>query len=356
MEIKRLDVSQHPEFDDHEELAECRDQESGLHAFIAIHNRKLGPALGGCRMWPYADREEAITDVLRLSRGMTYKSAISNLALGGGKAVIIGDPKKDKSDELLRAMGSFVNSLSGRFVTAEDSGTTVPDIQLMAQSTDHVAGIRYRAGAYGVQIDGDPSPFTAYGVFVGMKTSVRHKLGKSNMKDLRVAIQGVGNVGRHLAKLLVEDGAKVYVADLYPAAIAAVLAECSVVPVEIEDIHKLDVDVFAPCALGGIINQQLLEEIKARIIVGAANNQLVDSEMGDKLQKAGMLYAPDYLVNSGGIIDIFYERGDYDFLKVRHHIEEIGETLHEIYKESQERGIATNKVADRIAESRFKGE
>ncbi len=354
MEIKRLDLSQHPDFDGHEEVAECKDHESGLHAFIAIHNRNLGPALGGCRMRPYLDRDEAITDVLRLSRGMTYKSAISELALGGGKAVIVADPKKDKSEELFRAMGNFVNSLNGRYITAEDSGTTVADLQIMSKSTEHVAGIRYRAGAHGVQIDGDPSPFTAYGVYAGIKTSVQFRMGKANLKGISVALQGVGNVGRHLAKLLIEDGAKVYAADLYSSSIATVLAECSVVPVDIEEIHKLNVDVFAPCALGGVINQQSIEEIKATIIAGAANNQLADDEMGDKLLKAGKLYAPDYLINSGGIIDIFYERGNYDYLEVRGHIDKIADNLLEIYRESESLGVATNKVADRIAESRFK--
>ncbi|AWK84886.1 Glu/Leu/Phe/Val dehydrogenase dimerization domain-containing protein [Azospirillum thermophilum] len=346
-------VFDHPDFDDHEQVVFCSDSESGLRAIIAVHDTTLGPALGGCRMWPYASDEEALRDVLRLSRGMTYKSAMAGLPLGGGKSVIIGNPRTGKSEALLRAMGRNVERLNGRYIVAEDSGTGVPDIQAMATETAHVSGIFEKPTADGGARNGDPSPATAYGVFVGLKAAVRHRLDRGDLDGLTVAIQGVGSVGAHLARHLREAGARLWIADIDREQVRRVAEELDAVPVGVDEIFDLQVDVFAPCALGAILNDDTVARLNAPVVAGAANNQLAVAHHGRALFDRGILYAPDYVINAGGVIDVHYERAGYDHGRVLRHIESIGGTLAEIFERSDAERLPTAAVADRIARQRI---
>ena len=349
-----MSVFAHEEFDAHELVAYHCDEATGLKAIICVHNTHLGRGLGGCRMWPYASEEEALTDALRLSRGMTYKAAMAGLEQGGGKSVIIGDPRRDKTPEMMRAMGRFVNSVGGRYVIAEDSGTSVPDIHLMAEETEFVGGLAdEKAQAEGRT--GDPSPATAYGVFVGLKAAVRHKLGRDDLQGLKVAIQGVGNVGHRLAKHLHEAGAQLWVTDIHQPSIDRCVAEFGATAVGMDEIFGLDVDVFAPCALGAILNDRTIPQIKATVIAGASNNQLAKPAHDQVLLDRGVLYAPDYVINAGGIIDIYYEGPDYDWNTVKAHIERIDATVTEIFERSARDAKPTGQVADQMAEERFKG-
>ncbi|MCP3908128.1 MAG: Glu/Leu/Phe/Val dehydrogenase [Oceanicoccus sp.] len=346
-----MNVFDHPDFDHHELVAFKDDQASGLKAIIAVHNSTLGPALGGCRMFSYASNSEALSDVLRLSRGMTYKSALAGIALGGGKSVIIGNPQQDKSRQLLLAMGGFINSLSGTYITAEDSGTGVADMAVMGEKTPYVSGV-----ISGEEHGGDPSPITAYGVYRGVVASVAHKF-KSDLKGVRIALQGIGNVGFHLARQLVESGATVYAADINPANIQRAVNQLGVIELPLEDILSADVDVLAPCALGGAININSIESIKAKVIAGAANNQLATADMGDALKQKGILYAPDYVVNAGGIIDVYYQtQGIRDRKKVDAHVERIGDTLKTIFTRADQTGSATSRIADELAEEILAGD
>lgn len=355
MNIAFLDTTAHPDYDNHELVARCVDAESGLHAYIAIHSRVLGPALGGCRMWPYPDAESAIKDVLRLSRGMTYKSAMAGLPLGGGKAVIVGDPRVHKTDALLDAMGRFVEAMNGKYITAEDSGTNVADLVRMARQTRWVAGIGDKRLSDGSMASGDPSPATAYGVYQGILAAVIHQTESDNLAGTRIAIQGVGNVGRHLAQLLAKAGANLFISDVDAGRIGQTLALVNATVVDAPDLHKQEVDVFAPCAMGGAINLGNLKEIKAGIIAGAANNQLADAATGTALFDRGLLYAPDYVINAGGIIDIYYEREGYEHSRVLRHIDRIGDTLRTIFRLSRERQQPTHVVADGLALERLGG-
>ncbi|AFT77642.1 leucine dehydrogenase [Alteromonas macleodii str. 'Black Sea 11'] len=348
-----MSVFDHPEFNNHEHVAFYHDEKAGLSAIIAVHNTNLGPALGGCRMWPYVNSSEALTDVLRLSKGMTYKAAMANLELGGGKSVIIGDPRKAKTPEMMKAMGKFVESLGGKYFTAEDSGISVTDLQTMATESDYIAGIHAKYHYAGEVPDGNPAPSTAYGVFVGLKATVEYGL-KRSLDGVSVAIQGMGHVGYRLAKHLHEHGAKLYVADIYPEGVEKAVSEFGATAVAPEEILSLDVDVLAPCALGAAINDLSLPEIKAKVIAGAANNQLAREDIGELLQQRGILYAPDYVINAGGVIDIFHQRMESSSNEaLRAHIEQIGETLKEIYTRAEQEGAATNRVANLIAEERF---
>ena len=345
-----MSVFSHVEFDQHENVVFGHDTKTGLKAIIAIHNTKRGPALGGCRMWPYASDEEALNDALRLSKGMTYKSAIARLPLGGGKAVILGDPRKDKSPELLHAMGSFIDGLSGKYITAEDSGTSVADMKLIAERTDYVSGLK----TDGIS-DGDPSPSTALGTFVGIQAAVRHKFNQQDLNGLKVAIQGVGNVGNHLAHHLKNAGAEIFVCDIHQANVEHTTKETGATAVNIDDIYSLDVDIFAPCAMGAIINDRTIDVLQAKIIAGAANNQLATPNHGEILQQKGILYAPDYVINAGGIIDISYQRGAVsgNEQEKQKHVEGIADTLSEIFSRSEQQGIATHAIADTMAEELF---
>ncbi len=348
-----MSVFSHVDFDHHEHVVYGHDKASGLKAIIAIHNSRLGPALGGCRMWPYADDQEALRDVLRLSRGMSYKSALANLPLGGGKAVIIGNPHSGKSEALFQAMGDFVDSLGGRYITAADSGTGVAEMQIMAERTRHVAGAGQREAFDGGTRNGDPSPSTAYGVFIGLKVAVKHRLGRDDLKGLKVAIQGVGQVGFGLARHLKEAGAELWVTDIQEANIRRAVEQLGAKAVSQHDIYGLDVDVFAPCAMGAIINPHTLEALRAPVIAGAANNQLADAQLAEELKRRGCLYAPDYAINAGGIIDVCYERTGGSAAQLKAHIEGIGDTLQQIFERADAQGQTTSAVADSLARERL---
>ena len=348
-----MSVFEHSEFDAHEHVAFYSDPVTGLKAIIAIHNTNLGPSLGGCRMWPYLNSSEALTDVLRLSKGMTYKAAMANLQQGGGKAVIIGDPRKDKSEAFMQSMGRFVESLSGQYITAEDSGITVDDLKAVATQTSHVAGTSAQYNALGETPTGNPAPSTAYGVFVGLKQTVKHVLG-SDLQGVKVAIQGMGHVGYRLAKQLHAEGAELYVADIFPEGLARARQELGATVVAPEEILTLPVDVLAPCAMGSSINDESVPDIRAKIIAGAANNQLAREELGTVLHKKGICYAPDYVINAGGIIDIYHQKqADSSDQAMREHLAKIGDTLIEVYERAEAENAPTNLVANRIAEERF---
>ena len=337
------------DFADHDQVSFCRDRSAGLFAIIAIHDVTLGPAVGGCRMWPYASEEDAIRDALRLSRGMTYKNAMAELPHGGGKSVILGDPRRDKSEALLRAFGRFVESLGGRYVAAPDVGMSVRDMDIMSGETRHVAGVSNRSRA-----SGDPSPFTAHGVFAALRVAVEHHLQRQSLEGLRVALQGVGSVGMHLCQLLHEQGAALVVADVNPEAVAEAVARFGARAVRPEDIYAEDVDVFAPCALGAVLDDESVAKLGAPLVVGSANNQLARPRHGDELARRGVLYAPDYVVNAGGIINVAAEiAGDYDPDVVLERVERIGERLRDILCEAQLKGEAPFRVADAMAHEKI---
>ena len=340
------------DFADHEQVVFVSDDKSGLKAIIAVHNSKLGPALGGCRMWPYATEEEAVRDVLRLSRGMTYKSVMANLKLGGGKSVIIGNPRTHKTPELLAAFARALEQLNGRYIAAEDSGTSVADMKYMTQFTQHVAGIHDKPSDAGTR-SGDPSPATAYGSFIGIKAAVKERLGRDSLDGLRVAVQGVGNVGFDLARQLKEAGAQLWVTDIHREALVQAGKELGATVVAPDEIFGLDVDVFAPCALGAILNDTTIPQLKASIVAGAANNQLAEARHGLELMKRGILYAPDYVINAGGIIDVYHERIGFDRSALLKHIEGIHDNLMEVFERAREEERPTGEVADAIAEERF---
>ena len=342
------------DFADHEQVVFVSDDKSGLKAIIAVHNSNLGPALGGCRMWPYASEEEAVRDVLRLSRGMTYKSAMARLKLGGGKSVIIGNPRTDKTPALLAAFARALEQLNGRYIAAEDSGTSVADMKYMTQFTRHVAGIHDKPSDEGTR-SGDPSPATAYGTFVGIQTAVKERLGRDSLEGLRVAVQGVGNVGFDLARQLGEAGVKLWVTDIHREPLVQAGKELGATVVAPEEIFGLDVDVFAPCALGAILNDSTIPQLKAKIVAGAANNQLAQARHGEALRARGVLYAPDYAINAGGIIDVCAERLGEDAAGVRARVERIGATLTAIFEQAESEGLPTQLVADRLAERRLYG-
>ncbi len=340
----------HPDFDNHEIVSFGSDEESGLRAIIAVHNTALGPAVGGCRMFDYADEAAALTDALRLSRGMTYKSALAGLPMGGGKAVIMGDPQTRKTPALLRAMGRFVETLNGLYITAEDSGTTVADIKMIGTATAHVSGV-IDADKFG----GDPSPYTALGTYAGIKAAARHRLGVDSLDGIRVAIQGAGSVGFYLAELLLADGAQVFAADVNAANLDRVV-QLGTTPVDPQSVLFADVDVLAPCAMGGVINDHTVERIAAPIIAGAANNQLATPGHAAMLREQNILYAPDFVINAGGIIDIYYQRVKSDEATIRAHVLQIADTLTQIFDQAAQTGKTTDQVACIMAEARFKGD
>lgn len=349
-----MSVFSHPEYDQHEQVAFHHDAATGLKAIIAVHSTRLGCGLGGCRMWPYASDAEALNDVLRLSRGMTYKAALAGLPQGGGKSVILGDSRKDKTPELMRAMGRFVEQFGGKYVVAEDSGTSVADIHHMAEETRHVGGLA-DAASVAAGRTGDPSPATAYGTFVGLQAAVKHRLGRDELRGLKVAIQGVGNVGYRLAQYLHEAGAELWVTDLHYPSVERAVQTLGAKAVSMEQIFALDVDVFAPCALGAILNDITLPSIKAKVIAGAANNQLAaPARHGEALRQRGILYAPDYAINAGGIIEIYHETHGYEEAKARAHLDGIGSVLTQIFERAAAEARPTHEVADRLAEEIFR--
>ena len=342
-----MSVFDAPDFDNHETVALFSDAESGLRAVIAIHSTALGPALGGCRIWPYASEREAVTDVLRLSRGMTYKAALAGLNFGGGKAVIIADPRAGKTAALLRAFGRAVESLGGRYVTAEDMGSAVADLEIVREETRHVAGIAEgRAG--------DPSPATAHGVFHGIAAAARHAFGTSDLGGVRVAIQGLGHVGIALGALIHEAGGTLTVADINPRVVEAARQRFGAVITAPDRIHATKADVFAPCALGAVLNDRTIPEIRAGVVAGSANNQLAEPRHGAALRQRGILHAPDYVINAGGIINIAHEGPGYDRQAAFAHVGRIEETLTRVFERADADGIATSLAADHLAEARFK--
>ena len=347
-----MSVFQHIEFDNHEHLAFCYDKETGLKAIIAIHNTNLGASLGGCRMWPYASDDDALNDVLRLSKGMTYKAAMAGLNQGGGKAVIIGDPRKIKTVGLMRAMGRFVESLNGKYISAEDSGMSVADLKVMAEQSTHIAGIDAKYHVFGEQADGNPAPSTAYGVFVGLRSTVEFGLNR-DLTGVKVAIQGLGHVGMRLAEHLHKAGAELYVTDIFEENIDKAVSQYGAKPIKSDEIYDVDADVFAPCAMGAILNPETIKRLKVKVIAGAANNQLATESCGQLLKDNNILYAPDYVINAGGIIDIYHQKIPSSHDAMRAHIERISTTLVEVYKRANELNLATNLVANQIAEERF---
>jgi leucine dehydrogenase len=328
----------------HEQMVFCHDEDSGLRAIIAIHNTTLGPALGGTRMWPYKTEEEAINDVLRLSRGMTFKSAAAGLNLGGGKAVIIGDPKKERTEALFRAYGRFVEGLAGRYITAEDVGTDVRCMEWVRMETSYVTGISRALGG-----SGDPSPVTAVGVFMGMKASAQARWGSDSLAGRRVTVQGVGAVGRHLVKRLAEEGAKVTVCDIDEENLARVKGHgCTVV--DPNKIYDVEADIFAPCALGGIINDDSLPRLRVEIIAGSANNVLQHEQRhGRALMERGILYAPDYVINAGGLINVANELEGYNQERALKQAEGIYDIILRVFEIAKREDIPTNKAADNLA-------
>jgi leucine dehydrogenase len=338
------------EFDAHELVVFGHDAPSGLRAIIAIHSTALGPAAGGCRMWPYASTAEAVADVLRLSRGMSYKNALAGLKFGGGKAVIIGDARKGKTPELFEAFGRFVDSLGGRYVTAEDVGTTTHDMTQVARGTRYVAGLGAAPGEAG----GDPGPKTALGVFLGLKAAVKFRLGRADLTDVSVAVQGAGGVGYHLCGMLAAEGAKLSVADVRPVALQRVCDEFKARAVAVEEVLFEDVDVLSPCALGAVLSAQSIPRLRARVIAGAANNQLAQGQDGAALPAAGILYAPDYVINAGGIISVSREyHGGASEAQVIADIHGIPARLTEIFERARRENRTTNAVADELARERL---
>jgi len=344
-----MSVFSSPSFAHHDEVVFCHDPRARLKAIIAIHDTTLGPALGGCRMWAYDTDDAALEDVLRLSRGMTYKSAMAGLNFGGGKAVVIGDPHKDKSEALLRRLGRFVESLGGQFITGEDVGMSVEDIDVMGQETRFVAGIAERGG--------DPSPATAWGVYSGIKAAVRHRLGRDDLGGLGVAVQGLGHVGSRLCERLAEAGARLLVTDIDADALRQAVERFSATAVAPDDIYDAEVEVFAPCALGAVLNDQTIPRLKAAIVAGSANNQLASAEHGRALLERGILYAPDYVINAGGLIHVSYEityRGTHFEREVAMaHVGRLHDRLRDLFARAEADGVPTNEMADRIAWERL---
>ena len=333
------------DFDHHEQVVFCHDADSGLHAIIAIHNTALGPALGGCRMWDYASDADALTDALRLSRGMTFKAALAGIPYGGGKSVIIGDAKRDKTEALLKAMGRAVHSLGGRYRTAEDVGTTVEDMDVLRTQTPYAHGVSDGSG--------NPSPATAYGVYLGIKAAAKHRLGRERLSGVRVAVQGLGNVGMRLCQYLADDGARLTVADIDRAAVDEAVERFGAAAVSVDEILTVEADVLAPCALGAVLNDDTIPALRAPIVAGAANNQLARSDHGEALLRRGVLYAPDYVVNAGGVIDVVAEGPDYSEEKVLRQVDRIYDTAMRVFAESEATGQATNDVARALAARRI---
>jgi len=344
-----MDIFRYMEEFDYEELHFVQDKNSGLKAIIAIHDTTLGPALGGTRMWTYASEEAAIIDALRLAKGMTYKNAASGLNLGGGKAVIIGDPKSEKSEEKFRAYGRFIQGLNGRYITAEDVGTTVEDMDIIYQETEFVTGVSQAFGS-----SGNPSPATAYGIYRGMKAAVSEYFGNDSLEGKVVAIQGAGNVSYHLCRFLSEEGAKLIVTDINKAAVERVQDDFGAEAVDPADIYSVQCDVFSPCALGAILNDETIPQLKAKVIAGSANNQLKENRHGDLLHELGIIYAPDYVINAGGVINVADELYGYNKERAYKKIEQIYNSIKKIFEISKREQIPSYLAADRMAEERIK--
>ena len=350
IKAKRLSLHNHPEYDHHMNVVMFKDDATNLKAIIAIHDTTMGPSLGGCRFLPYAQEEDAITDVLRLSRGMTYKSALAGLALGGGKSVILGDPKSytpQARDALMLAMGHAVASLQGEYIIAEDMNTNEHDMDIMSSVSPHVGGLTRAGNAIG----GNPSPITALGVYSGLKAAVKHKLGKDSVKGVKVAVQGLGSVGMTLCQHLHDDGAELFVTDINPATLETAKERFGATVVGLDEIYSIDADVFAPCARGAILNDETIPKLKVSIVAGAANNQLAKSVHGQMLTDRGILYAPDYVVNAGGVMIVAGEVLGAESLEcVMNQVRGIYDTSLRVFEYAARKGITTATAADEIAQ------
>jgi leucine dehydrogenase len=336
-----------PDFDEHEEIHFVTDDECGLRAVIAVHSTHLGPAAGGCRFWHYAKDEEALVDALRLSRGMSYKNAMAGLPLGGGKGVIVADEGRTKTPDMLHAFGKAVEQLGGRYITAEDVGMSVPDMIEVARATRFVAGLP----AEGKDVGGDPGPHTSLGVFLGIKAAVKHALGKDNLNGLHIALQGAGSVATGVALHACAEGARLSIADVDQAKAEKLADATGGEPVSPDAILSLEADVLSPCALGAILNQETIAGLKVPVVAGGANNQLATPQDGERLHARGILYAPDYVINAGGIINVCTEYlDDGDAALVRHRIEAITARLEQIWAESKASGRDPAAVADAMAQ------
>jgi leucine dehydrogenase len=341
-----MEITNHNGATEYERVLFGRDDASGYRGIVAIHGTRLGPALGGARFWNYASEQEALTDALRLSRGMTYKNALAELPFGGGKSIIIGDNKRTAGrEELFRAHGRFVETLGGSYLTAEDVGTTTADMESVLKETQHVAGLAHRSG--------DPSPVTARGVFRAMQAAARHRWGTDELAGRRVALQGCGHVGHYLTKELHEVGAKLIVTDVDRESVERVASQYGAESVEPEEIFAVEADIFAPCALGGILNDETIPQLRVEIVAGAANNQLLEARHGDALAARNILYAPDYAANAGGVINGCIELLGWKQSESRAKVEAIYDTLLEIFQRAELSGISTSGAADQLAEARL---
>ncbi len=330
----------------HEQLLFCNDNATGLKAIVAVHNTTLGPALGGTRMWKYNNELEALNDVLRLSRGMTYKNSISGLNLGGGKAVIIGDARKDKSEALFRRFGKFVESLAGKYITAEDVGISPQDMVWVNMETNHVVGLPGKSG--------DPSPVTAYGVYMGMKAAAKVQFGSDSLKGKKIAVQGVGHVGQYLVENLAKEGAEIFITDIHEQTLKNVANKFGAKVVGLDEIYDVDSDIYAPCALGATVNDDTLDRLKCSIIAGAANNQLANENVhGVEVMKKGILYVPDFMLNAGGVINCYAEVKGLSPEWAMAKAEDIYNTALNILNRSKTENIPTFKIANQMAEERI---
>lgn len=337
-------VFNHSEFDNHEQLVFCSDAETGLKAIIAVHSTALGPAVGGCRLWNYESDEAAVNDVLRLSRGMTYKNAMAGLPLGGGKSVIIGDAKTIKSEALFRAFGRMVHRLSGSYYSAEDVNITTGDIMTVNKETPYVAGLEGKSG--------NPAPFTALGTYRGIKAAALHKYGSDNLAGKTVAVQGLGSVGFYLCEHLHKEGARLIVTDINQDAVKRAEEQFGATAVGLNDIYAVAADIYAPCALGATINDDTLPQLKVSIVAGCANNQLKEARHGDLLRQKGILYAPDYVINAGGIINVAFEMRPqgYNADESTTKVMAIYDTLLNIFRRADAEQQSTSVVADLMAQ------
>ncbi|SDI31113.1 Glu/Leu/Phe/Val dehydrogenase dimerization domain-containing protein [Natribacillus halophilus] len=345
-----MELFEHMTTESFEQVVFCQEKSSGLKAIIAIHDTTLGPALGGTRMWPYEDEEKALVDVLRLAKGMTYKNAAAGLNLGGGKAVIIGDSRHDKDEAMLRAFGRYVQGLGGRYITAEDVGMAEPDMDTIFLETDYVTG-RSPATAGG---GGNPSPATAYGLYVGMKATAKEAFGSESLTGKTIAVQGVGSVAYQLCKHLHTEGAHLVVTDIHKPSVDQVVKAFNAKAVEPEEIYDVACDIFAPCALGAVINDDTIDRIQAAVIAGSANNQLHTERHGDGLHEKGILYAPDHVINAGGVIHVADELQGYNRERAMKSVGNLYEQMTKVFAIARRDGIPSYQAANRLAEERIK--
>lgn len=329
----------------HEQLVLCHEPSCGYFGILAIHDTTLGPALGGTRYWQYNGTDEAITDALRLSRGMTYKAAVAGLSLGGGKSVIVGDNKRTDREAVFRAHGRFIETLGGRYITAEDVGTSPGDMEIIRQETEHVVGLLGRSG--------DPSPVTAYGVYMGVKATAMERWGSDDLSGRTVLVQGAGKVAYYLSRHLADEGAKIVISDIDAEKVRRATEEFGAKAVGVDEIYDQKADIYAPCALGATINDDTLKRLKVEVIAGGANNQLAEERHGDLLAERGMLYAPDYVINGGGLINVYGERNGWTLEQSKVKAGEIYQTLLRIYAIAKRDGIPSYQAADRLAEERI---